>query len=168
MKMTPTQQAAFTRALIEEAGGDTSKVATSYSTADKSRRSVVEDIATTSKEIWNPPKLASLHWDSKLMPSISTPNEKEERLSVLVGNADDVKLLGVPGYKPGTDRKSGDIISELSLDLLRSWKCYDNITNMVFNTTASSTGHLTAACIAIQNSLGKLSCGLGVDIMWER
>ena len=89
------------------------------------------------------------------MPSISTPNEKEERLSVLVGNADDAKLLGVPGYKPGTDWKSGDIISELSLDLLRSWKCYDNITNMVFDTTASNTGHLTAACIAIQNSLGK-------------
>ena len=64
-------------------------------------------------------------------------------------------MLGVPGYKPGTDRKSGDIISELSLDLLRSWKCYDNITNMVFDTTASNTGHLTAACIAIQNSLGK-------------
>ena len=35
MKMTPTQQVAFTETLIQESGGDVSKVATSYSTTDK-------------------------------------------------------------------------------------------------------------------------------------
>ena len=34
MKITPTQQAAYTKALIEEGGGDVSKVAISYATAD--------------------------------------------------------------------------------------------------------------------------------------
>ena len=37
MKITPTQQAVFTEALIVEAGGDLSKVSISYATADRSR-----------------------------------------------------------------------------------------------------------------------------------
>ncbi|ELU03096.1 hypothetical protein CAPTEDRAFT_192285 [Capitella teleta] len=37
MKLTPTQQASFTKALIEEGGGDSSKVAISYATTDRGR-----------------------------------------------------------------------------------------------------------------------------------
>ena len=33
--------------------------------------------------------------------------------------------------------------------------CTDQVVNMAFDTTASNTGHLTAACIAIQLSLGQ-------------
>ena len=69
MKMTPTQQAAYTEAFIEEAGGDPSKVFTSYATADRSRRQVGDNIAKMCKELWIPPKFLSLHWDSKLMSS---------------------------------------------------------------------------------------------------
>ena len=76
------------------------------------------------------------------MTSISNQNEKEECLSVQVGNEDNVKLLKMPSYMPGTKRKSSNIISDLIVNLFKSWNCVDYIANMVFETTAK-TGHLT-------------------------
>jgi hypothetical protein len=155
LKMTPVQQAAYTKALISEAGGDTSKISASYATADKARRLVGKKIADSCKAQWVPPKLATLHWDSKLMPTLSNSNVLVERLTVVVGNTLELKLLGVPSYQPGTDRKSGDIIADLTCNLLSSWNCSDNIVNMTFDTTASNTGHVTAACVTVQKQLGR-------------
>jgi hypothetical protein len=155
LKMTPTQQSAYTEALISEAGGDVSKVSTSYATTDKSRRCVGQKIALACREQWVVPKLATLHWDSKQMRALSNNNVMEERLAVLVGNANEMKFLGVPSYPPGSDRKAGDIIADLTVDLLRSWNCTDSIINMAFDTTASNTGHVTAACVSIQMQIGR-------------
>ena len=102
LKMTPAQQATYTEALIAEAGGNLSKVSSSYATADKSRRKVGEKLAQVGRERWVVPKFVTLHWDSKLMSSLSNPNVIEERLTVIVGSALDLKLLGVPAYRPGT------------------------------------------------------------------
>lgn len=79
MKLSPAQQAELTRAIIEESGGDASKVSVSYATADRSRRTINKDIAKTIQTSWIPPKFASLHWDSKLMIDKSK-NKSEERL----------------------------------------------------------------------------------------
>ena len=89
------------------------------------------------------------------MTSISNQNEKEEHLSVLLGNNDDVKLFRVPSYKLGTEEKSGDIISDLVVNMLKSWNCVDCIVNMVFDTTAANSGHLFGACVAILQSIQK-------------
>ena len=50
LNMTPTQQAAFIQGLIAESGGNNPMVATSYATADRSRRNIVAEIATTLQE----------------------------------------------------------------------------------------------------------------------
>ena len=155
LKMTPAQQAIYTEALITEAGGNASKVYSSYSTADKARRQVGRKIASTCRDQWIAPKLATLHWDSKLMPSLCNKNINEERLTVVVGNTHELKLLGVPLYEPGTDKKSGDIIADLTNDLLQSWHCVNSITNMTFDTTATHTGHISAACVTIQQRLNR-------------
>lgn len=155
LRMTPAQQAIYTQALIAEAGGDSSKVSSSYATVDKTRRKVGAKLANATREQWVAPKFATLHWDSKLMPSLSNQNVTEERLTVVVGTSLDLKLLGVPAYQPGTDRKSGDIIADLTSELLLSWNCADSIVNMTFDTTASNTGHVTAACVSIQQRLGR-------------
>lgn len=81
LKMTPAQQAIYTEALIAEAGGDSTKVSASYSYADKSRRKVGKQIASSFKEQWAVPRFATLHWDSKQMISLSNTNISEERLS---------------------------------------------------------------------------------------
>ena len=80
--ITPTQQAAYTATLIKEAGGDVTKVATSYAAADKARRKVASHISTKVKGTWEFPEYASVHWDSKLAPSLNDPNVKEKRLCI--------------------------------------------------------------------------------------
>ena len=57
----------------------------SYSYADKSRRNGGKNLAESFKYEWIAPKLATLHWDSKQMSSLSNRNISEERLTVLVG-----------------------------------------------------------------------------------
>ena len=154
MKLSPAQQAAFTQAIIQESGGDTSKVSVSYATADRSRRTVGEEIAKTVQNAWVPPKFASIHWDSKLMLN-QAKHMSEERLVVAIGNQNDTKILGVPAYQPGTDQRSGDIIAQATMQLLQSWNCVGSIVNMTFDTTASNTGHVSAACITLQQSTGR-------------
>ena len=116
---TPAQQASFTKAIAEECQRDTSKVPLSYATADRLRRAVNAEIVTAVRDSWVPPQLASLHWDSKLMP-VLTKQTKEERLVVAIGSNTQVKILGVPSYKSGTDQRSGDIIAQASVQLLDS------------------------------------------------
>ncbi|KAJ8373704.1 hypothetical protein SKAU_G00042840 [Synaphobranchus kaupii] len=148
------QQAAFTRGLIAESGGNSANISTSYATADRSRRQVLEAISEEHHKQWTPPPMWTLHWDSKLTPMLSNVHQLEERLTVLVGDAERLKLLGVPAYTKGTDEACGTIIARLTCKLLE-WCCADQVVNMAFDTTASNTGHLTAACIAIQLSLGR-------------
>ena len=155
LQMTPAHQAIYTKALIEEAGGDTSKITASYSSADRSRRKVGQQIAGSLMEKWTSPELATVHWDSKLMPSLHNKYVKEERLTVVVGTRNEQKLLGTPVYKPVAGRKTGDIVAELTVDMLKSWHCEDNIVNMTFDTTASNTGHVTAACVMLQGKLNR-------------
>jgi hypothetical protein len=89
------------------------------------------------------------------MSTLSNAVVSEERLTVVVGNSQELKLLGVPSYKFGTDRKCGEIIVDLTCCLLASWNCADNIMNMTFDTTAANTGSVTAACVSIQLKLGR-------------
>ena len=105
MKLSPAQQAGFTRAIIQESGCDTSKVSVSCATADRSRPTVNKDIAQAIQTSWIPPKFASLYWYSKLMVDKSK-NKSEDRLEIAVGNNIDIKLLGVPSYQPGTEQRS--------------------------------------------------------------
>ncbi|KAK6171930.1 hypothetical protein SNE40_018350 [Patella caerulea] len=83
--------------------GCLNKGLTSYSTADRSRREVGDLISDTIKEQWNAPKFASIHWDSKLQAKLDDRYEKDERLIRAIGTSKEVKILGIPGYQPGTD-----------------------------------------------------------------
>ena len=72
---------------------------------------------------------------------------------VVVGDAKQLKVLEVPRYAKAKDQSSGAIIAKLTMKLMQEWQCSDRIVNMTFDTTASNTGHLTAARIAIQDEL---------------
>ena len=116
---------------------------------------MLETISEEQHEQWTPPPMCTLHWDSKLTPMLNNVRQLEERLTVVVGDAERLKLLGVPAYMKGTDEACGTIIAQLTCKLLQDWCCTDQVVNMAFDTTASNTGHLTAAYIAIQLSLGR-------------
>ena len=66
-----------------------------------------------------------------------------------------MQLLGVEKYHSKSDEAAGDIISNKIYHLLDVWKCKDSIVSMCFDTTASNTGHLTGACVAIQSRLAR-------------
>lgn len=48
-------------------------------------------------------------------------------MTVVVGDAEKLKLLGVP---------AGEIIARLTCKLLKDWCCADQVVNMAFDTTA--------------------------------
>jgi len=155
LSMTPLQQASYAIALIEEAQGDSSKVATAYATIDRSHRKGVAPGAASIKEQWIPPAMATLHWDSKIMSTMQNKYAKEERLVVIVGTADQVQLLGSPHYPVGSNKVCGNTIANHTTALLQSWTCCNCIINMAFDTTASNTGHVSGACVSIQQKLNK-------------
>ncbi|XP_054718974.1 uncharacterized protein LOC129228323 [Uloborus diversus] len=63
-KSNCAQQASYTKVLITEAGGESSKISASYATTDRARRSSVRDIVKACKDQWNGYDFATLHWDS--------------------------------------------------------------------------------------------------------
>ena len=66
-----------------------------------------------------------------------------------------VKLLGVPSLPHKSNDKVGPQIACVTKDLLDSWGCTDCVAGMVFDTTNSNTGAVSAACISIQTALGR-------------
>lgn len=87
------------------------------------------------------------------MTSLTSKTSQEERLPVLVSGEHGIKLLGVPALQVHNTEKAGESISSASLELLNKWDCADCIRTMVFDTTSVNTGHISAACIAIQEKL---------------
>ena len=54
----------------------------------------------------------------------------QERTAVIVGDASQIKLLGVPSYKKASHERIGSIIADLTMRLMTEWKCSDRIVNM--------------------------------------
>ena len=154
-KMNPTSLSNIMTALIQSCNGDTSAVNLSYSQTEKYMKKSSANICTTIQKSWVKPSQAFLHWDGKTMDALDKMG-KEERLPVLVSGIGGVKLLGVPILKKLKEKlKKGTQIAEASVDLLNQWECKDNIVGLVFDTTASNTGQLSAACVSLQKLLEK-------------
>ena len=113
---------------------------------------IAEDLRVT----WTPSPCLSLHWDGKLMSTLSNSDDKvEERLPILVTGTTGTKLLGVPALPHKSGEKVGPQIAQQSKKLLQEWECEECVVSMVFDTTASNTGAITAACVSIQGELGR-------------
>ena len=89
------------------------------------------------------------------METLGDKYVKDDRLPTLISGIGGVKLLGVPALPVKSSQSAGSLISSATVGLLRSWNCAENVSAMVFDTTAANTGHLTAGCICIQKELGK-------------
>ena len=112
-------------------------------------------IASKIKESWVPPTRGIVHWDGKLMDTLDNKNAVEERLPILLSGIGGVKLLGVPALLHKSMEKTGPQIAKATKMLLDEWGCAENVTGMVFDTTSSNTGAITAGCISVQSDLQK-------------
>ncbi|KAJ8403988.1 hypothetical protein AAFF_G00343380 [Aldrovandia affinis] len=99
---------------------------------------------------------------SHVHPALGQQVDANVQQCAPVGGASDggrrcgaAQAVRVPAYTKGTEEACGTIIAQLTCKLLQEWRCADQVVNMAFDTTASNTGHLMAACIAIQLSLGR-------------
>ena len=87
------------------------------------------------------------------MGTLGNECAQEERLPILISGIGGGKLLGVPVQQHKTEERSGKKTAKATMDQLNIWKCEDNVKAMVYDTTASNTGALTAACVSIQEML---------------
>ena len=62
----------------------------------------------------------------------------EKHLTVAIGDENEIKFLGVSGYQSGANRRSGEIITEKTIELLKVWNCQQSVILMVFGTTDSN------------------------------
>ena len=132
------------------------KVSLSYNASYKYRTETVAGISEKIKESWKPPEIAALHWDSKLMETLGNEYAQEERLPILISGIGGVNLLGVSALQHKTNEKCGKKIANATLEQLKAWKFKDNVKAMVYDTTSSNTGAVTAACVKIQEMLASM------------
>ena len=80
---------------------------------------------------------------------------KEERLPILVGNSENVKLLGAARWNKGAGAagNTGNLVATEALSLIEKFDCKKEIKALSFDTTKSNTGHNNAANVKIQESL---------------
>ena len=139
--------------LCDRFGGDKIKLNLSYTTAYRSRIAVVDKYAEIVHEGWVCPKPAALHWDGKIMQELTDKYKENDRLPILVSGGGCVKLLGAPALPIKSGESAGDLISNEVAKHLNKWNCRNQIKSMVFDTTNSNTGHVTAACVSVQQKL---------------
>ena len=89
------------------------------------------------------------------MPDLNDKYKQKDRLPILVSCKNEYKLLEAPTLPVKSSESSGDLISNEVYTLIEKWKCQNNICSMVFDTTSTNTGHLSAGCVSIQSKLNK-------------
>ena len=90
--------------------------------------------------------MCTLHWYSNLIPMLHDARRLEERLTVVVGDSTELKLLGVSGYEQGMDEPCRDIIARLISKLLREWLCADNVINILHHVRYHRFQHRSPHC----------------------
>lgn len=136
-------------------GTQAEDISLSHSTIHRMRKKVREVVVESDKASFSPQNPLVLHWDSKLLPSITGGVEKVDRVAVLVTGGGTEKLLAVPKIKRGTGQEQADAC----LKVLDEWDLKKDVQGLCFDTTASNTGLNMGACTLIENSLKK-------DLIW--
>ena len=108
-QVTPIAPAAIVTTLIETCGGDTSKLSLHWRTSFRYRAQTQSTIADKIHAEWKAPHTAFIHWDGKLMDTLSASDDaQEERLPILLSGIGGTKLLGVPTVPTKSNEAAGD------------------------------------------------------------
>lgn len=114
----------------------------------QARRKNRQKIANELKASFLPTTPLTIHWDGKLLPSL-TSKDKVDRLAVIVSGDGVMKLLGVPKISNGT----GEAQSTSVFELIEEWNLTERIHSMSFDTTASNSGVNTGACVLLEKKM---------------
>ncbi|KAG0724840.1 hypothetical protein GWK47_039783 [Chionoecetes opilio] len=151
-KLSVRQATSTFAATAQVLGMDIESMAVSKSTVHRARIAGREQAAEKIVELRNQeiPERLVLHWDGKLLPSLS--GDTEDRIAVLLTGEDDAEfLLGVPASSDLTGRN----VAAMVLKEVDEAGVRDKIIAFCFDTTASNTGMVQGACIRIEQELGR-------------
>ena len=156
LALTDNQVTAMVPAVLKAGGADLNSFVISYSTTHRQRMVSRCAISESYMEAFrqNPPQHVTLHWDGKMMKDVigSEPGTSSETLAVLVSGASSYtegKLLGIPVIANAT----GAVQAETTFELLNAWDLTDNVTSLVFDTTASNSGVHKGAAKLLEDKL---------------
>ena len=116
-------------------------------------RRMQQERLTTAKAVKDnfvKPKHVTVHWDGKILKLQA--GVTSDRCCVYISGADGAKvskLLGIPEIPNGTGSSQEKAVEEL----LISWELFEEITGLVYDTTASNTGEWRGACALIEQYL---------------
>lgn len=180
LSLSDNQLTATVASVLKAGGADLNDFILSRSTTHRKR--ILSRYKISQRQMakfrQNPPKFATLHWDSKMLKDVlgSDPGSSTETLAVLVsGEApyQEGKLLGIPTI----ENSSGLSQAKASLDLLIAWDMTDNIRALVFDTTSSNSGIQRGASKLLEDMLNRkvfyLACRhhileIIVGAVWEK
>lgn len=152
-KLSNRQASTSFIATAKSLGHDVSDISISPSTVYRARvanrTQMAKDIEKSLFE--NPPPLV-LHWDSKLLPSVTSINNLEDRVAVFVTGKNFEHLLGVPVAAKGT----GEEMAKVVLKEVDKFDVRRHIIGICFDTTASNTGLSQGACVRIENDFKRI------------
>ena len=146
------KKAMFAAAVVKAVGVNVEETNISYSTAKTKARKTRFETEAAIKDNFVPPEHANVHWDGKGLKEKA--GKKAEYICVYISGADNdqvTKLLGVPKVDSGSGLQQKEVV----VDLLNKWDISDQITGMVFDTTASNTGNQTGACKLLEDHMDK-------------
>lgn len=146
------KKAMFAASVARAAGVSVDDTNISRSTAW--RRSQEERVksATAIKDNFVVPPKCVIHWDGKRIKVKG--GATSERVVVYATGADAAKtrkLLGVPEVQDGTGASESRAVQ----DVLKKWAIFKEVVGVVFDTTASNSGHKSGACVFIERYINR-------------
>lgn len=130
-------------------GANVEQLSISPSTIHRNRRQHREGRAVEIRRSFSPTVPLTLHWDGKLMPSLTDGN-LVDRLPILVSGEGVSKLLAVPATSGKAEPTTTTILNTLG-----DWNLADRVAALCFDTTATNTGAKGGVCVRLQQILGR-------------
>ena len=131
-------------------GSNVEELSLGSSTIHRHRRIHREAKAAEIKESFSPTVSLTVHWDGKLMPSL-TNGAVVDRLSILVPGEGVCKLLAAPV----TDGQAEPTATSI-MNAINEWNLQDRIAALCFDTTATTnTGLKGGVYLRLQQILGR-------------
>lgn len=151
LKLSVRQRTYIAGAFYRKAGASKDDVVCSKTTSNRYALVIRKNEANNIKENFIPPKHSNIHWDGSKVKKNYGDRKKVEMLAISVSGIPDHKkgkLLYAapipPKHKSGV-RMGRAEASEVH-DACLQWDVLEHIVSMVFDTTATNSGHTNGAC----------------------
>ncbi|CAH0382016.1 unnamed protein product [Bemisia tabaci] len=126
-------------------GLDVKKLVMNEKSIRRARAKFREDSAKRIQNNFAPDVPLTVHWDGKLLPSL-TGREKVDRLPILVSGYGIDQLLAVAPLSSGTGKLQASAVYEA----IDAWNLRDKVKSKCFDTASTNAGIHNGACINLE------------------